>query len=265
LKKLIIFFAIAAVALLSLTPLYISWMKTEKETIIGISKASGSGNYHKYAGWLQPAGRNIKCIDLSVMSEEDLRKTLPQLAGILISGGPDVHPSNYGMDADTIKCETIEPERDKLEFELINYAISNKVPLLGICRGLQIINVYLGGTLFADIRVDYPGTINHRKEKPDTAMHKVQILESAGLRKIVKTENETVNSFHHQGINKLAEDLAVNAKSEDGLIEGIEWKNTTKKGFLMAVQWHPERMNFSDKLSGSIALKFVYEASEFRK
>jgi putative glutamine amidotransferase len=156
-------------------------------------------------------------------------------AGLLLTGGTDVNPQRYGAVA---RPETDEPddERDRVELEQIHAAIERNLPILGICRGLQILNVYHGGTLIQHIE----GTAKHDPEKDDHsgAAHEVQFEVGSRLAEIAGAPHWGVNSRHHQAVEKLGFGLRISARdTEDGTVEGLEQPG---KRFLLAVQWHPE-------------------------
>lgn len=159
--------------------------------------------------------------------------------GLLLSGGYDVSPLNYGEEPQRYLEET-RPERDAYELALINVAYASQKPILGICRGLQLLNVAFGGTLYQDIPHAFSTSLQHsQKAKPEEATHTVELVEGSLLQQIMKTSTLLTNSYHHQAIKELAPGFQVNARAKDHVIEGIE-----KIGdlFILAVQWHPELM-----------------------
>lgn len=157
--------------------------------------------------------------------------------GFLIPGGHDVDPKNYGRKRSDF-LQDVCTERDSMELAIVPMIIDADKPLLGICRGQQVINVALGGTLVQDIPHEMPDTLDHVQSRPYTnAMHLVDIDKRSQLYEICKTERTPVNSIHHQTIEELADDLIVSARSEDGMIEGVEIPD---KRFVIGVQWHPE-------------------------
>lgn len=162
------------------------------------------------------------------------------LDGLLLSGGGDFHPSFF---QESIKAEnlSIKIERDRFEIALAKKALSKRLPILGICRGLQVINIALGGTVFQDLSLRKEKTLNH---KPETVIrfkkrHKVKIKEDSRLYSIIEKKEIVVNTSHHQVIKDVAPGLSASAWSEDGVVEALESKG---KEFLMSVQWHPEAM-----------------------
>ncbi|MEQ8197566.1 MAG: gamma-glutamyl-gamma-aminobutyrate hydrolase family protein [Clostridiaceae bacterium] len=164
-------------------------------------------------------------------------RQLEMLDGIVISGGYDVNPLIYGEEP-TEKQESICPERDNYDLKIIQMALKLNKPILGICRGLQIINVALGGNLYQDLSQNDDCYIKHRQKfKPDVGGHTVEVVKDTRIHKILG-DSILVNSIHHQAIKELAPGFMVAAKAKDGTIEAIEKED----GFVMAVQWHPEMM-----------------------
>ena len=159
--------------------------------------------------------------------------------GFLIPGGHDVSPATYGHRP----CEhTDEPckDRDIMENTLVPLIVAADKPLLGICRGHQVINVALGGTLIQDVATSYPTNTNHEQQPPfDQPVHTVTVKPGTKLAHLLGETTITVNSIHHQAIDRVAEDLVVSASSDDGMIEAVEIPN---KRFVVGVQWHPEHL-----------------------
>lgn len=162
------------------------------------------------------------------------------LDGLLLSGGGDFHPSFF-QERIKAKNLSIKIERDRFEMALAKKALGKKLPILGICRGFQVINIVLGGTVFQDLSLRKEKTLNHKPEKVIRfkRRHKVRIKEDSKLYSIVKQKEILVNTSHHQIIKDVAPGLSASAWSEDRVIEALEGKG---KGFLIGVQWHPEAM-----------------------
>ncbi|HWQ45541.1 MAG TPA: gamma-glutamyl-gamma-aminobutyrate hydrolase family protein [Longilinea sp.] len=166
------------------------------------------------------------------------------LSAILFCGGGDISPIHYHQDQ-TPLCETVNPARDLLEIPLARYAIDKKIPFLGICRGLQVINVALGGNLYQDIHEEKPEAIEHNYygiRSRHYRSHFVSIDPASKLAQIIGVTHIKVNSLHHQGINVLAQGLHATAHARDGLVEAVEFPDHP---FGLAVQWHPEEMTDS--------------------
>ena len=241
------------------------YQESKKQITIGISKGAPDKYYGNYSSWLRSADTTIICVDLYDMSIDSALLLLEHCSGLLISGGPDVHPAYYDMAEDTIKCGTIDHFRDSLEFALIEQAISMELPILGICRGLQIFNISQGGSLYADIPTDLDTLVKHRCPDTYDCFHNIRIEEGSSLREISGIKVGTTNSNHHQGIRRIGEGLAPIARTDEGLIEAIEWKDRTEKPFFLAVQWHPERMDTASPLSLPIAKYFIDAAYDREK
>jgi putative glutamine amidotransferase len=203
---------------------------------VGITDCSKWGNYAK---WIEDANENVKIVKLSWKNNN--LEDLTLCDGIILSGGEDVHPRFYGKPEylEKLDPKDIIEERDKFELEVIASAMKKELPVLGICRGLQIANVYFKGTLIPDI--PSIGKSGHAKEEGYDQTHLVLAKENSVLKNIT-AEKGTVNSAHHQSADQVGAELKVSATSEDGIVEGLEWKSPEGKPFLLLVQWHPERM-----------------------
>ena len=176
--------------------------------------------------------------------------------GFLFTGGHDVHPRLYGEEKGPL-CKDICEERDTLEYALFHRVLERDKPIFGICRGLQMINVALGGSLYQDLPEERPSAVRvkHLQEKPyDRPVHRVAIAADSPLCRLWGADAVMVNSSHHQGIKRLAEDLKPMAFADDGLIEAVYMPDKT---FVWAVQWHPELMHVTDGLQFRLFLEFV--------
>ena len=176
--------------------------------------------------------------------------------GFLFSGGGDISPSLYGED--TLQCcGEISPLRDAMELGLLKAVLPTGKPILGVCRGIQLLNVGLGGTLYQDIYLQNAQTFQqqHTQKLPDyLPAHDVFIEEESLLHRIEKTVCLPVNTLHHQAVKDCAPDLVAVAKSASGLIEAIEKRDHP---FFLGVQWHPERMWHVDAAAKAIFESFV--------
>jgi putative glutamine amidotransferase len=190
-----------------------------------------------YTSWLE--SENIKYIIL------DYRKNnfddIKNCSSLLLTGGADIYPEFYNDWDDGLNRTQYQPERDGFEFKLLDYALLNKLPVLGICRGMQLINCRLNGNLIFDIGT-IRGTDHKKINDEEDRLHKVKISENSLLGEIIKESVGEINSSHHQAVDRLGEGLMISAKSPDGIIEGIEWLEKKNKAFLLGIQWHPERM-----------------------
>ena len=183
--------------------------------------------------------------------------TLSQLTelcdGFLFTGGQDVSPSLYGEEP--LDCVTVCPERDRMESKLLRYVLAADKPILGICRGIQLINAVLGGTLYQDLPTQRESTTPHRQKPPyDLPRHLDRILPDTPLYALLRRETLPVNSCHHQAVRALSPQLREMAVAEDGLIEAV-WRPESR--FLWAVQWHPEFSYKTDPAGAEVFRAFV--------
>ncbi len=193
-----------------------------------------------YEKWILCQNNDIEIIRLGYKYNNF--EEISQCDGILLTGGEDVHPRFYNKPENLHLCnpDFMDEQRDEFEWKVCEYVFANKIPVLGICRGLQFVNVFLGGTLIGDI--PSIGKNNHSKyyEGKDR-YHHISVFPDSGLAHIVGVDEGGINSAHHQSVDVPADLLVVNSLSEDGIVEGLEWKNPTDHS-LTLVQWHPERI-----------------------
>ena len=184
--------------------------------------------------------------------EESLRRLLAGCDGILFTGGQDVSPSLYGME-DMTGNVVSSPERDTMEAMLFRLVLETRKPVLGICRGLQLINALLGGTLWQDLPSEHPSELVHRQGKPyDLPCHPVTL--SGSLKDLLHKDRLQVNALHHQAVRVLAPSLKPMAIAPDGIIEAAEMPGHP---FLQAVQWHPEFLFRTDPDNLAIFQAFI--------
>jgi putative glutamine amidotransferase len=157
--------------------------------------------------------------------------------GFLFTGGPDIFPGYYNEETSD-KCGEICERRDKMEEKLFKILHGMDKPIFGICRAIQVINVFLGGTLYQDIPSEYHTTVPHEQPPPyNKPSHRADIVKNSPLEKLLHADSIWINSFHHQAIKSLSPGLEIMAKSEDGIIEAVYMPG---RKYLWAVQWHPE-------------------------
>jgi putative glutamine amidotransferase len=174
---------------------------------------------------------------------EAAREIVARVDGVVLTGGEDVDPSLYGQ-ARLSQCGKSNVQRDNTEIALVHAARELGVPLLAICRGPQLLNVALGGTLFQDIPSQIPSEIDHNpKHDRNQRAHPVTVEPGSRIASAVQATSLSVNSFHHQSVREVGQGLKVTARAPDGVIEGLE--STDDSWWVMAVQWHPEEMNDS--------------------
>ncbi len=198
------------------------------------------------------------------MDKESISDVLDNIDGLLLTGGQDVEPAYFG-ESPHPKLGFVNPIRDELEIYLCKEAIKKDIPILGICRGVQIINIAMGGTIYQDLdsQWDRGMLLKHSQSAPRWyGTHEVGLVESSILKKLIGTEKFRVNSFHHQAIKEIAPCFRETAQSEDGVIEGIESITNT---FAVGVQWHPERMWDTDKRMLGLFMGLVNAAKLYKK
>lgn len=188
------------------------------------------------------------------VNEKNLRQVAEEYDGFLFPGGQDVAPKRYGERPMAV-CGEVCEKLDWMSMLLFEQILERDRPLLGICRGLQCINVLLGGTLYQDIPTQYPGRVNHHMTPPyDRTVHKVVIEPGTPLYEMLGVTTLEVNSYHHQAVKALSRRLKAMAISEDGLVEAAYMPD---KSFVMAFQWHPEFAFRTDQNSRLIFESFV--------
>ena len=230
-------------------------------------------NYDHYKDWLCLLDGSIECIKLSHHDNDP--QDIIRCGGLLLTGGEDVALSLYyrkliekkGIisfpedisalipQEEKKKAHNVDKKRDDFELKVIEEALKMRIPILGICRGLQIENVFFGGTLVRDL-----GEKNetHRKENGRDRTHGITIENGSLLKKITGLSKGDVNSTHHQAVEDPGDSLIVSARSDDGVIEALERKEKHESGFLLLIQWHPERMEDKESpLRKNIGLSFI--------
>ncbi len=195
-----------------------------------------------------------------------LRAIYDRLDGLLIPGGVDLQPSTYG-ETPIPECGNLDPARDRVELQLARWAIEDGKPLLGLCRGAQIINVALGGSLYQDLAAQAPAYGKHdffptAGFARDHLAHDVDLAPGSRLRELLQRDRVPVNSMHHQGIRGLAPGLLASAVAPDGLVEAVE---STDGRFLLGVQWHPESMVDVDPPTARLFDALVDAARAYRE
>ncbi len=168
---------------------------------------------------------------------------LDSIGGLLFTGGEDVNPAHYGEAAHP-NLKNVQDERDATEIALIAEASKRKTPILAICRGIQVLNVAMGGTLIQDIPSQCPDALEHDSPALRALRtHEISIEPGSRIARALRTDKARVNSFHHQAANRVGDGLSITARSPDGIIEGLETDDPD--WWVLAVQWHPEEMTDS--------------------
>ena len=201
------------------------YVRTDLDYVEGIAGAGGAPLVLPPLGEGRSAASVVGCLD-----------------GLLLSGGSDLDPGYYGEEPDPELGPTI-PERDAFEMALVDLALRRGIPIFGICRGLQVLNVALGGTLYQDLPSQWEGDVlKHRQVTPKwQPSHEVEVDKGTYISEVMGREVVKVNSYHHQGIKDLAEGLVVTGRSPDGVVEAVEARDLSER-WLLGGQWHAEAM-----------------------
>ena len=262
----------------------------DKPFKVALSKASPN-----YINWIIKRDSSILIVDLNNLKPADAISKLHDCAALVLTGGGDIDPSLYKNAGNNEDFKDIDVNRDKLERAMIDEALTLKMPILGICRGEQMLNVALGGSLITDIpsfkklkrqeNNSSPNGVNtgleqavaidlgNGKKEPTEVIHQcddylhcyhtVKLESTSLLRSIIGSDTGYVTTNHHQAILTLGDGLKENAQSADSITEGIEWNDTRGKSFMLGVQWHPERMDTSNAFSGKLLQRFLAEAKKY--
>lgn len=214
-----------------------------------------------YAHAVEAAGGAPVLIPL-LENETVLEALYRRLDGLLLTGGPDVDPCHYGEPSHQ-RLELVDRALDRVELTLAKHALAEDRPILGICRGLQVINVALGGSLYQDIASQVPGALDHRpSDKPrDWRAHDIAILPGTRLAAVFGCTSLPVNSIHHQAVKRLAPELIASAYAPDGVLEGLEHP---QRRFALGVQFHAEELYQQDESIMRLFRAFIAAAQESR-
>jgi len=211
-----------------------SRMRLEGSYLTGLSKSFVNSDYVEAV--VRAGG--LPLIIPPTSTEEEIREYLPMCDGVLMTGGMDVAPILYN-EMPNVKCGNYDLDVDVSNITLIKEAIAAELPIFGICRGMQLLNVAMGGTLYQDLPSQRPGNVGHSWGYIKTdVIHKVNLKENTPLYEIFGRKELGVNSIHHQAVKDLGEGIAICAEAPDGLVEGIYMPGKP----ILAIQWHPEMM-----------------------
>jgi putative glutamine amidotransferase len=216
-------------------------------------------NFQNYWNWFteEDLGDDLELVLLSFENPDPV--LVKSCSGFVLTGGIDIDPSFYqGASVYPNQPEQYQPERDRFEAEIYHLAKEKKAPILAICRGMQLVHVEEGGKLIQDLGEQ---NMRHKKDTEEDKQHEIVMQEGSQLFDWAGSFRGSVNSAHHQALDpgSISDKWQISAKDETGLIEAIEWKNRKEHPFLIAVQWHPERMINKEKnpLSQSIKEHFL--------
>jgi putative glutamine amidotransferase len=205
---------------------------------IGITDTSS--RYENYPAWIKGGRTDIEIIRLS--HSENNAHEVDKCHGIVFSGGVDIHPKWYGRSDISYpgSPDSFDVRRDEFELEVLRRVRILNLPILGICRGMQLINVALGGSLFLDLET--MGKNDHTRHGLTDGIHDITVVKNSLLFSVTRELQGMVNSAHHQALNKVAPILRITALSEDHVAEAAEFKEPGGKPWMLLVQWHPERL-----------------------
>ena len=211
-----------------------------------------------YVQWFKRGGDDVDLVMLSCSLRNE--RLVGQCDALVLSGGGDVHPKFYGQPEALTLCKEVLEVRDQFELDTIERARTHRLPILGICRGAQVLNVAFGGSLLQDL--EHAGFKNHRVGDPVQRLHPVAIDPDSFLYATIGTAGGEANTFHHQSVDQPGLGLRVSARAHDGVVEAIELDRTDGLPFLLGVQWHPERMkDFNSPFSGALLRRFLADMS----
>ena len=200
---------------------------------IGITSCSKNADYEES---VRRAGGEPVILDWRVLKNGV--EALADVDGVVMTGGPDVNPVEYGEERQRNIVSIADPARDRFELELARAALKNDAPVLAICRGMQVLNVAAGGSLVQDIPSSVPGALPHQVSDPKNAIaHTVRMAPGSRVAQLLAASEIRVNSRHHQAVKRVGEGLLVTATSPDGIVEAMEKPDAR---FCVAVEWHPE-------------------------
>ena len=216
-------------------------LSAQNKPIIGIScNATGSAANISYIEAVELAG-GIPLIIPRIDEGTDLEKVVSHIDGLLVIGGEDIDPAIYGEEAIPEMGEIVA-WRDEYDIAVVSKAYQAGIPILGICRGIQVINVAFGGTLYQDLPAQFEGLteVHSQKEPSSQGTHRIVVEKGTELAYILPEGELKVNSFHHQAVKDVAPGFIVAARSPEGVVEAIEYIDETHN--IMGVQFHPEKM-----------------------
>jgi putative glutamine amidotransferase len=225
---------------------------------IGISSGHGPAHEEYYTAWLKGIDPAVTCVDLSLAPPNDAVQLLNGCSALVLTSGPDIDPDLYEKPEEKALALKADRARDQFELALIQRARLINLPVFAISRGMQLLNVFLGGTLKI---VTSPDGLEHNRD--DELEHSITIAPDTLLHSLAGLTEATVNSAHHQSIDKLSWYLKPVAVAPDGVVEAFEWSDQTEKPFLLAVQWHPERLPKEHPMSGKLAEAFLGAAKAY--
>lgn len=237
-RKILRFIRNISLLLLLVFGIFIFFKGNKKKVlVIGRSQRLGSTYYQIASSY----NYDLHILTGVQTNADTSRAIIKGVDGVIFAGGEDFDPALYGSNSYNL-VESYSTDQDRSDLELLSLVIEERKPILGICRGMQLINIYYGGSLYEDIPSQFSKSISHRDGSHGFSYHNVNFNETSRIyEKLGVEKSRQVNSMHHESIRNLADGLMATAISDDGLIEAIE--NPYYNNFMMGVQWHPEYNN----------------------
>jgi len=221
--------------------------------------------WENYPVWVKDNDDNIEIVELhwEKHDKDEVWDLVEDCDGIVLTGGVDIHPRFY--ESERLQFPNgdgkFNEQRDEFEMHVFETALNFNLPVLAICRGLQLVNVALGGDLIQDL--EEAGKKNHRRIEGVDDEHAISVSENSLLSNVIGSTSANINGAHHQAIGRLSDELIATATSPDGVFEAAEWKDKTNEPWMLCVQWHPERMKDreTNPASKNIRAAFIKAAS----
>ncbi len=208
---------------------------------IALSTGSGGPEFAAYGTWLTSTDIDVEIIDLTASTDPET--DMEGLHALLVTGGIDIDPETYGIPDYARYSPQVDPARDRHDLAILRVAEERKLPVLGICRGSQMVNVFHGGALIPHVP-EVVGNDSHSEgENGEDREHEVVLVPGTMLLEAIGVPTGRVNSAHHQAVCRFGRGMTIAARSADGIIEAVERRPSGEEGFVLAVQWHPERMS----------------------
>ena len=231
---------------------------TRIEPLIGITTYAANENHEVTlpVNYIESVRRAGGIPVLLPPGEQQIESLLPHLSGLILAGGGDIAPECYGGESHPL-VYMVDEGRDRMELSLAREVIQREIPTLAICRGLQITNVALGGTLYPHLPDHFGDSIDHRKPPREPTPHRIEVDQDSRLAAIMESDNVETMSWHHQALNQVADELHIVARAADGVIEAVE---LTGHPWFIGVQWHPELTSDQDPTQQNLFNEIVRQS-----
>lgn len=231
---------------------------TRIEPLIGITTYAANENHEVTlpVNYIESVRRAGGIPVLLPPGEKQIESLLPHLSGLILAGGGDISPECYGGESHPL-VYMVDEGRDRMELSLAREVIQREIPTLAICRGIQITNVALGGTLYPHLPDHFGDSIEHRKPPREPTPHCIEVDQDSRLAAIMESVNVETMSWHHQALNQVADELHIVARAPDGVIEAVE---LTGHPWFIGVQWHPELTSDQDPTQQNLFNEIVRQS-----